>query len=250
MEIYWMIVFFAIGSVLGSFFNVVGLRLPKQIAFDYNRSCCPRCNHQLRWYELIPIASYILQKGKCRHCTRRISFMYPFIEFFTGFLFAYSYWHIGLSLELFMSLIFISMLMIVFVSDIEYMIIPNKVLLFFLPLFLLMRVISPLDPWYDVLIGAVLGLVLIALIIVLSKGKMGGGDMKLFALIGIVLGWKGTLLTLFLASLLGAIIGSAIMIYNKSGRKQPIPFGPYIVMAALICYFYGNDIISIYISIL
>jgi len=250
MEIYWMIVFFVTGSVLGSFFNVVGLRLPKQIAFDYNRSCCPRCNHQLRWYELIPIASYILQKGKCRHCTRRISFIYPFIEFFTGFLFAYSYWHIGLTLELFMSLIFISMLMIVFVSDITYMLIPNKILLFFLPLLLFMRVISPLDPWYDVFIGAVLGLVLIALIIILSKGKMGGGDMKLFAVIGIVLGWKGTLLTLVLASFFGAMIGGIIMMIKKTEKKQPIPFGPYIVITSLISYFYGKDIISIYISIL
>src|SRR5699024_9236862 len=117
-------------------------------------------------------------------------------------------------------------------------------------LFCLLRFILPLVLWYDVLIAAVLGIVLIALIIVLSKGKMGGGDMKLFALIGIVLGWKGTLLTLFFASLLGAIIGSAIMIYNKSGRKQSIPFGPYIVMAALICYFYMDCIILIYISIL
>src|SRR5699024_2534429 len=109
-----MIVFFVTGSVLGSFFNVVGLRLPKQIAFDYNRSCCPRCNHQLRWYELIPIASYILQKGKCRHCTRRISFIYPFIEFFTGFLFVYSYCYYVLIFVLFIFIIFFIMFMILF----------------------------------------------------------------------------------------------------------------------------------------
>src|SRR5699024_3826433 len=132
-------------------------------------------------------------------------------------------------------------------TDLSYMIIPDKVLLFFLPFFLIMRVLSPLEPWYDALIGAVVGIVVIAGIILVSKGGMGGGDMKLFAVLGIVLGWKATLLTLFLASLLGAVIGGIILLIQQADRKQPIPFGPYIIVAALISYFYSEEIISLYV---
>lgn len=249
MELYWITVFFIFGSVLGSFFNVVGLRVPKQIPFSQDRSYCPTCERQLRWFELIPIFSFIIQKGKCRRCKNQISFIYPLIEFMTGFLFAYSYFHIGFSFELITALILISMLMIIFVTDMIYMLIPNKILLFFLPLLVIMRIISPLDPWYDGLIGASVGYILLAAIILFSKGGMGGGDMKLFALLGFVLGWKAMLLTLFLASFLGTIIGGVLMAINKTGRKQPIPFGPYIVVAGLLSYFYGNQIIIAYFSL-
>ncbi|HLR52543.1 MAG TPA: prepilin peptidase [Candidatus Avamphibacillus sp.] len=249
MEIYWIVLFFIFGSILGSFFNVVGLRVPKNIPFSNDRSYCPTCKNQLQWYELIPIASYLFQHGQCRNCQTRISPIYPVIELSTGLLFALAYWKTGFTFELVVALMLISLLMIIFVTDITYMLIPNKILLFFLPLFAFMRIISPLDPWYDALIGAGLGFVLLASIIILSKGGMGGGDMKLFAVLGIVLGWKGTLLTLFLASFLGAIFGLFLITINKVNRKQLIPFGPYIVIAALISYFYGDQVISMYLSL-
>src|SRR5699024_2426017 len=249
MYLVWMIYFFVFRCVLGSFFNVVGLRVPKNILFSHNRSYCPACKKQLQCYELIPIASYLFQHGQCRNCQTRISPIYPVIELSTGLLFVLAYWKVGFTFELIATLLFISLLMIVFVTDITYMLIPNKILLFFLPLFAFMRIISPLDPWYDALIGAGLGFVLLASIIILSKGGMGGGDMKLFAVLGIVLGWKGTLLTLFLASFLGAIFGLFLITINKVNRKQLIPFGPYIVIAALISYFYGDQVISMYLSL-
>lgn len=249
MEFYWITVFFLFGSVLGSFFNVVGLRVPKQIPFSQDRSYCPTCERQLRWFELIPVFSFVIQTGKCLRCKSRISFIYPLIELTTGLLFAYSYFHIGFSIELITALILISMLMIIFVTDITYMLIPNKILLFFLPFLVIMRIISPLDPWYDALIGAGVGYVLLAAIILLSKGGMGGGDMKLFAVLGFVLGWKAMLLTLFLSSFLGAIIGGILMVVNKTSRRQPIPFGPYIVVAGLISYFYGDQMIITYFSL-
>src|SRR5699024_1603283 len=199
--------------------------------FESERSYCPSCSHQLRACELIPVLSYVIQRGKCRHCRARISPMYPFIESVTGLLFASAFLYFGLHLELITALLLISMLMIVWVTDLSYMIIPDKVLLFFLPFFLIMRVLSPLEPWYDALIGAVVGFVVLAGIILVSKGGMGGGDMKLFAVLGIVLGWKATLLTLFLASLLGAVIGGIILLIQQADRKQPIPFGPYIIVA-------------------
>lgn len=249
MHVYWLIVFFIFGITFGSFFNVVGLRLPKGLAFSSDRSYCPHCQHQLTWLELIPIFSFFLQKGACRHCHKRISFIYPLVELFTGLLFSYAYWHIGLTLELVTAILLVSLFMIVFVSDITYMIIPNKLLLFFLPWFMIMRIVSPLLPWYDALIGAFVGFTVIAAIILISGGGMGAGDMKLFGIIGIILGWQATLLTLFLAALLGAVLGSLIMWFQKSDRKQPIPFGPYIIVAALISYFYGAEIIRIYLTV-
>ncbi|MEI3614925.1 prepilin peptidase [Pseudogracilibacillus sp. SO30301A] len=250
MDIFWIIMLFLFGIIFGSFFNVVGLRLPEKLPFHNDRSFCPVCKQQLKWYELIPIFSYIIQRGKCRNCSAKISSIYPIIEMLTGLLFAFSYAQIGFQLELITALLFISMLMIIFVSDISYMLIPNKVLLFFLPFFILIRIISPLIPWYDAIIGPVAGFGLIALIIIVSQGGMGAGDMKLFGVIGMVLGWKKVLLAFFIAAFLGAIIGGILMIVNKVKKKQPIPFGPYIVVGALVSYFYGEQILTFYLSLL
>lgn len=248
MDIYWISLLLLIGLIFGSFYNVVGLRVPKKLPFHNDRSFCPTCKQYLHWYELIPVISYLIQGGKCRNCRAHISLMYPIIESLTGFLFMFSYIKIGMEIELVTALLFISMLMIIFVSDITYMLIPNKILLFFLPLLVVMRVISPLNPWYDSIIGAVLGFVLIALIILVSQGGMGGGDMKLFGVLGVVLGWQNTFLTFFIAAFLGAIIGGILMLLNKVEKKQPIPFGPYIVIGALVSYFYGEQILTLYLS--
>src|SRR5690625_3860285 len=180
MELFWSSIFFLFGILFGSFFNVVGLRVPQKLSFHNDRSFCPRCKSQLSWYELIPVVSYFIQRGKCRHCQTRISYIYPFIEFSTGLLFLFSYIKIGFQTELLTALFLASMLMILFVTDMTYMLIPNKILLFFLPIFILMRILSPLTPWYDPIIGAFVGFLLIAVIIFVSKGGMGAGDMQLF----------------------------------------------------------------------
>ena len=250
MDMFWVIMLFLFGIIFGSFFNVVGLRLPKKIPFHHDRSFCPVCKQQLKWYELIPIFSFIIQGGKCRNCSAEISPIYPIIEMLTGLLFAFSYTQIGFQLELITALLFISMLMIIFVSDIAYMLIPNKILLFFLPFLIVLRILAPLTPWYDAIIGAIVGFGLIALIIIVSQGGMGAGDMKLFGVIGIVLGWKKVLLAFFIAAFLGAIIGGILMVVNKVKKKQPIPFGPYIVVGALVSYFYGEQILTFYLSLL
>lgn len=250
MEIIYIIVFFLLGSIFGSFFNVVGLRVPKKISFATGRSACPTCEKTLSAHELIPIISFLIQRGKCRKCKTKISKIYPLTEFFTGILFALSYYKLGFSTELITALLLISMLMIIFVTDIKYMLIPNKVLLFFLPFLVVMRVITPLDPWHLSLSGAIVGYVLLAIIIIVSKGGMGAGDMKLFAVLGIVLGPYKVLLTFFLAALFGAIIGSILIWTKIIDKKQPIPFGPYIVLATIITYFYGDNIINVYLSLL
>lgn len=250
MELYWIIIFFLLGVIFGSFFNVVGLRSPKNIPFIQYPSHCPHCNETLRWYELIPLLSFLWQQGTCKNCQARISPMYPIIELVTGILFVYSYFHIEFQIELITAFLFISLLVIITVSDVAYMLIPNKIILFFLPLLIISRIISPLTPWYDMIIGAVVGYTTIALIIVLSRGGMGAGDMKLFFILGIVLGWKEILFTLFLASLLGACIGLILRFLQKVGRRQPIPFGPYIALAAIISYFHGDALISAYLQLI
>ena len=249
VEFYWIIIFFIFGVTFGSFFNVVGLRVPKNIPFTQDQSRCSHCNKTLRWYELIPILSYLFQQGVCRNCQAPISAIYPIMELITGLLFAYSYFQIGFQYELITSMLLISFLVIITISDLAYMLIPNKIILFFFPFFIITRIVSPLTPWYDMMIGAIVGYIIIALIIVLSRGGMGAGDMKLFFILGIVLGWKEVLFTLFLASLLGACIGLILRSLQTIERRQPIPFGPYIAMAAIIAYFHGETFISAYLQL-
>lgn len=248
MEIYFIGLLFLLGITFGSFFNVIGLRLPRNIGFVNNRSRCNHCERTLTWRELIPIASFVIQRAKCLKCKTKISLLYPVIELMTGCLFIISYLQFGFTVEFLIALLLVSMLMILFVSDIKYMLIPNKILLFFLPFFIVLRMIETLDPWYDMVIGAVVGFGLLAIIIMASNGGMGAGDMKLFGVLGIVLGWKLTLLTFFLAVLLGVIIGGIFLGMKRIKKKQAIPFGPYIVSATIIAYFYGNAIIQQYLA--
>ncbi|WP_047985090.1 prepilin peptidase [Ornithinibacillus californiensis] len=242
------IIFIIIGNIFGSFFNVVGLRLPQNKPFINDRSQCPHCNHQLTWYELIPLLSYIFQGGKCRHCKVKISPMYPLVEVLTGALFAISYIQYGFSMELIISLLLVSMLVIIFVTDINYMLIPNKVLIFFLPFFIVLRIVEPLNPWWSSITGAITGFAVIAIIILVSRGGMGAGDMKLFAVLGIVLGLQQVLLAFFLSCVIGAVIGILLILLKRIDRKQPVPFGPYIVIGTLIAYFYGDSIVSWYLT--
>ncbi|NAP01682.1 prepilin peptidase, partial [Halomonas sp. MG34] len=149
MESVMILLFFALGLLFGSFFNVVGLRVPKKIPFANDRSRCPNCDHQLAWYDNIPLLSFALQRGKCRYCRKPISTIYPVVEALTGVLFALSYIQIGLDKEIVTALLLVSLLMIILVSDLAYMLIPNKVLLFFLPFLATIRFLEPLEPWWD-----------------------------------------------------------------------------------------------------
>jgi leader peptidase (prepilin peptidase)/N-methyltransferase len=246
MEIVYGIFFFLFGIVFGSFFNVVGLRIPKKESIITPPSHCPNCQRRLTAIDLVPVFSYIWLRGKCRTCEAKISPIYVVSELATGLLFAFSYIQLGLSIELAIALFFISLLVIIVVSDLKYMIIPDKVLLFFLPLLILGRILSPIEPWWDAFLGAMIGFGILLLIAVISKGGMGGGDIKLFFLIGLVLGTLKTLLTLFLASVIGMIVGMIVLSVRNQGRKTPVPFGPSIALAAVIVYFYGGTIIRWY----
>lgn len=243
------LMFLLYGLLLGSFYNVVGLRIPLKKSIVKPRSACPYCRHVLTARELIPVVSYIIQGGKCAQCKGRISPLYPLMELSTGLLFLLSYMIIGLQPELIVALTLVSLFMIITVSDLKYMVIPDKVLLFFSTLFIIERIFIPLNPWWDSLAGALTGFCLLLLIAIISKGGMGGGDIKLFAVIGFVVGVKVMLFSFFLATLFGAVAGITGLILGVFKKGQPIAFGPYIVLGTLAAYFYHQPILDWYFSL-
>jgi len=264
MEVFIYICLFVFGLCFGSFYNVVGLRLSAGESLHKPRSHCPKCGHELSWYELIPVFSYIFLGGKCRNCKSHISPKYLIFELLTGILFMLSYFVFGYSGELLVSVFFVSLFVIICVSDLEYMLIEDSVIIFFLISIIILRLIFKipedfitfnLHPYLETLIGGIFGFGLLFSIAIIGKkiykqDAMGGGDIKLYGIIGLVLGLKLTLMSLFLASIIGTIIGLSLSLFKIIKKNSPIPFGPFIAIGSLITYFFGPDIIDWYFNIL
>lgn len=244
-----LILLFIIGLIFGSFFNVVGLRIPKRESIIYPNSHCPNCQSFLSWKDNIPVISYILLKGKCRYCHVPISKIYPITEFSVGLLFMFAAYEMETN-DLVISLTLISLLTLATITDIHYFIIPNKLLSFFMGLFIIIRVLHPLDTWYDSLLGFLISYLLILLLIIISRGGMGAGDMKFLAVIGFLTGTKIALLGFMFAILLGGLYGIYLLIIKRKNKSNYIPFGPFISIGILISYYYHNEIISFYITAL
>ncbi|MGF7049501.1 leader peptidase (prepilin peptidase)/N-methyltransferase [Paenibacillus sp. DS2015] len=239
-----------LGLVLGSFYNVVGLRIPEGESIVRPPSQCPQCGTVLRHRDLIPIVSYLLSAARCRHCRARISLQYPLVEAATALLFLWVYIRFGLTGEGIMGFILVSLAVIITVTDCKFMLIPNKVLLFFLPLLFIMRLVCPLDTGWNHLLGAVVGGGVILLIMFLSRGGMGMGDVKLFILFGWVVGFPQVILAFIIACTLGSMVGGLLLLLGVIRRKQPIPFGPWLAIGTLVSYGYGQQIISGYLSLI
>lgn len=248
MEGLIVVIFFVYGTILGSFYNVVGLRVPLGNFLQSERSYCPVCNKVLRWYELIPVFSYAIQLGKCRRCKQSIKQLYPIMELLTGVLFALSYITFGFDFALIPALLIVSLSVIIIITDLIYMLIPNKILLIFFPLAIIGHVIQPPELWWSPLLGGIVGFLIIFVIIIVTKGGMGAGDMKYLAVLGLFLGFPLTLLTFFLATVYGASVNGILLYFKKIDRKKPVPFGPYISFAALTSLFYGDIIINWYFT--
>lgn len=249
VELLIKLLIFVYGLLLGSFYNVVGLRVPVKQSIVAPRSACPKCKHQLKWFELIPVISYIIQGGKCRQCKTVISPVYPLVELTTGLLFATAPLLLGWNLELVVTWTLISLFMIIFVSDITYMLIPDKILIVFAGIFLVERIFIPLTPWWDSILGAAVGFTMLLVIAIVSKGGMGGGDIKLFALVGFIVGTKVLLLSFFLATLFGAIYGAIGLLFKFVKRGKPMPFGPFIASGTLTAYYFYEPIMSTYLQL-
>jgi Type II secretory pathway, prepilin signal peptidase PulO and related peptidases len=238
------------GIVLGSFFNVVGLRVSEGQSIITPPSHCPSCGRRLTVRDLVPVFSYIFLKGRCRTCGSKISPIYPIIELTTGLLFLFSFLHATSIEEMLAGWLLVSLLIIVLVSDLAKMIIPDKVLIWFLLFFVVFRGFYRLQPWWDPLLGAATGFLLLAAIALISRGGMGGGDVKLFALIGLFTGTKIVLLGFILSAFFGAVIGIIAMMLGLVKRRQPIPFAPFITLGVLTAFFFGDRMISFYLSLL
>lgn len=248
MTLYYLILFFILGTILGSFYNVVGDRLTRGESIVSPRSHCPNCGHFLTPIELIPIISHIVQGGKCRKCRKKIPVFHPLFECASGILFALSYYIFGLSLDLIIALTFVSLLLIIFVSDIEAMIIPDEVLIVFEILLLIeIYLIRGYDSFITSLWNGALSMGIMYLLklggdFLFKKESMGGGDIKLMFVFGTLLGWPLAIISIFLGSIIGLPIA---LLSLKSSKNHEIPFGPFLSIGALILFFSRFDIQTI-----
>ncbi|WP_307892160.1 prepilin peptidase [Bacillus swezeyi] len=239
---------FLAGLVLGSFFNAAGRRIPAKISLITPRSSCPVCRRKLTFLELIPVLSYLFLQGRCRGCKSPVSIVYPAVELSAAMLFVLAGLRFGCQGELVIALALISLLLIVFVSDVVYMVIPDTILCFFLPFFVIGRVLVPLEPWHSSLTGAIAGFLLPLFTVVVTRNGIGGGDVKLFAVIGFVLGSRLIFLVFFLSAAAGTVLGIAGILAGKVKRREPMPFAPAILIGTLASCFYGQQLIDRYIQ--
>ena len=237
-----------LGLILGSFYNVVGLRLPHGESIVHPPSHCTSCQKRLRPLELVPVFSYLFLGGKCKNCGKNISPIYPFFELLTAGLFVFAFHQIGFDWELLIAWSLISLLIIITVSDLHTQLIPDQVNLFFFLFLAVLRIFIPTEPWYDAYLAAVIGFTLLLLIALISRGGMGGGDIKLFAVLGLALGIQNTIVTLLLAALIGSIVGLILMAFGRLKRGVPFAFGPFIALGALLAYFYGDSLVNWYVT--
>lgn len=231
---------FIYGLLLGSFYNVVGLRLPNGESIVYPGSHCPNCNHKLKWYENIPLFSFIFLKGKCKECKTKISIMYPLIEFLTGSLFLICYLLFGFSEQFWIGIVLASLVVIIFVSDSKYMIILDSPLIISSILILLLKYLyNGFDSvWKSLLSGLlVFGVMYLLMLLgnfLFKKESLGGGDIKLSFVAGLALGPSLGLFYVFL----GAFLALPYALYTTIKNKEHmLPFGPFLATSMLLIYY-------------
>ncbi len=235
---YWATVMFAIGACLGSFANVVIIRLPAGESVVKPASACRKCKSQIPWYHNIPIISWIVLGGKCYKCKAPFSIRYPAVELVMALFFVWAYLETGLNLTLVERLIFIFGAVTASVIDLDHMILPDKLTLSGIVIGLIGAVINPERDVMSAVLGMLVGggsLWLVAYLYFVFRNRegMGGGDVKLLAWIGAVLGISAIPIVILLSSVFGAMIGLILAMRSKQGLKHAIPFGPYLVAAAL-----------------
>ena len=254
-----IIFIFILGLIMGSFANVCIYRMPRNLSIVKPNSHCTNCNSFIKWYDNIPVISYIFLKGKCRNCGSKISFIYPMIELSCGLLFLLMYFLFGFSYMLFPFCIYVFSLLVVTVIDFDFQIIPDEISF-------LLIIVGLLTSFFNVMLGDTIlhrilnsffgfvagggSLLLVAIVgkWIFGKDAMGGGDIKMMAGIGCFIGWDKVLVAIFIACVFGSIFGIFMMIFKKIGRKQEIPFGPYLAVASLLVLFLPSpDVLMGYI---
>lgn len=257
-EIYWYFasVSFLFGAAIGSFLNVVIYRLPSEkMSIVKPRSFCPVCKNNIAAYDNIPLLSYIFLRGKCRHCSVKISPRYFLIELVTA-LFALLYFHLTVQVGFFQPIaaivyfFFTCALLVVTFVDLDLQIIPNQISLPGIPIGIALSFVMPHSIW-DSIIGAALGSgVLLSVaygyLFIAKKEGMGMGDVKLLAMIGAFLGWPAVPFSLLLASFIGTVVGVVFLLLSGKGREYRIPFGPFLSVGAVGYIFFGPQLIRWY----
>lgn len=239
-----------LGTIIGSFINVVIYRVPRGGSVIYPPSACGACAAQLGWRDLIPVLSYIILRGRCRSCGIRISGRYPAVELIGGLGLLTIYYKFGLGFEgLAAAVLFFLLLAVIFI-DLDFLIIPNRIILIGLLLGIPLTLAQSLQVFVSGLLGLLVGGGLLLLTAVVSRGGMGGGDIKLALVIGLYVGWPQILLVLFLSFLLGSIVGLALVVRGRKKMKEAVPFGPFLAVASYIVMLWGPGIIAWYRGIM
>lgn len=235
-----------LGLVVGSFVNAVIYRMHAGGSIVTGRSACPSCGHRLLARDLLPIVSFLALAGKCRRCKEPISRQYPLVELATAVLFVALWMRFGLTLSFALLAVCASFLVVIFVYDLKHQLILDRVTIPAIVIAALASVARGL-PWASILIGAAIGFLVFFLQFVLSKGTwVGGGDIRLGALMGVLLGWQGVLLALFLAYITGALAAIPLLALKRKTMKDPIPFGTFLSAAAMFTLLYGDAVIQWY----
>lgn len=245
-----LIIVFIFGLIIGSFINVCIYRIPRGESIAYPPSHCTKCNNKIKPYDLVPVLSYIVLKGRCRYCKDKISLRYPVVELFTGIIFAAIYIRYNLSVAFIKFCILSALLIVIGLIDYDTSnIYDNTIItgLIFGIIFIALNLYVGL-PIKTYLIGALTCGALIS-IIILVTGGMGWGDAELSALCGLFLGIKQAFLTLFLSIIIGGLIGILLIATKKKSKKDYIPFGPFIATSAIITLLFGSSIMQWYLNI-
>ncbi|GFN35468.1 prepilin peptidase [Tepidimicrobium xylanilyticum] len=243
---------FVSGIIIGSFLNVCVHRIPKQESIIFPRSYCPKCEIPLKWYNLIPILSFLLQRGRCKYCGKRISLRYPIVELLNGIIYLIIFLHYGLSLNFIFYAYLFSLFGIIIFIDLENLLIPNILVLLVLLGSIIFSILNLL--FYNStlnlinsLMGLGVGLLIFLIIFFASKGEIGGGDVKLIGVLGFILGIPRIILSILLSFLIGGIVSIILLCFKIKGRKDCIPFAPSLILGFIITLFWGDRIINWYI---
>ncbi|TAN43116.1 MAG: prepilin peptidase [Nitrospirae bacterium] len=253
MSVY--VIAFITGALIGSFLNVCIYRIPRSESIVYPASRCTSCGNPIAPWDNIPIVSYLILGGRCRHCSQRYSALYPLVETLNALLYTAVLWRFGPVWSSLVFCIFVSSLIVITFIDLEFQIIPDRITLPGIPLGLLAGALLLPDPFMRAadlgivssLVGLLAGGGMFYLVAVLSRGGMGGGDIKMMAMVGALTGWKAVLLTTFIGSLTGSVIGIFLMVFRGKGRKTKIPFGPFLAFGSLVTLFFGQEILMWYL---
>ncbi|VFQ46670.1 prepilin peptidase [Desulfoluna butyratoxydans] len=243
------------GLCVGSFLNVCIYRVPLSRSIVRPGSACPSCGTAIRWYDNIPVVSYLILMGRCRACKHRVSIRYPAIEALTGAMALIALYAFGPTLSALAHFLFYCVLITLTFIDIDHRIIPDVISLPGIPIFFLLSFAVPTLSWQDAALGILAGggsLWLIAWGYERATGKagMGGGDIKLLGMMGAFIGWEGVLFTVFFSSLTGSVIGLSIMLVQRGNMKMAIPYGPFLAAGGVAYTLFGARLISWYFGLM